>query len=94
MDLAWMAWTWQTGLFFIGIAFLLTVLTTLAVLKPEVERVGVLTLATTRGDRLFIGLLTAAYINLAWIGIGAEGANAWPGFAASMLVLLAIMWKG
>jgi predicted small integral membrane protein len=62
--------------------------------SPTVERKGRLPIATTRGDRLFIGLLTAAYINLAWIGISAENANAWPGFGLSMLVLLLIMWKG
>ena len=37
--------------------------------SPTVERKGFLPIATTRGDRLFIGLLSAAYINLAW----------WPG---------------
>ena len=26
-DLAWMAWTWQTGLFFVGIASLLLIMT-------------------------------------------------------------------
>ncbi|WP_235023197.1 DUF2160 family membrane protein, partial [Caballeronia glebae] len=51
-------------------------------------------LATTRGDRLFIGLLTAAYVNLAWLAISAEGSSSWPGFAASVLIVLAIMWKG
>ena len=28
-DLAWMAWTWQTGLFFVGIASLLLIMTLL-----------------------------------------------------------------
>jgi predicted small integral membrane protein len=36
---------------------------------PTVARKGFLPLVTTRGDRLFIGLLTAAYINLAWTGL-------------------------
>jgi hypothetical protein len=31
-------------------------------------RKGFLPMATTRGDRLFIGLLSAAYINLALVG--------------------------
>jgi len=33
-------------------------------------------------------------VNLAWIGISAEGSTSWPGSLASLLVLLAIMWKG
>ncbi|AMJ61428.1 DUF2160 domain-containing protein [Bosea sp. PAMC 26642] len=69
MDLAWMAWTWQTGLFFAGIASLLVLLTLLAIWRPETERVGALGIATTRGDRLFISLLGSAFIHLAWLGL-------------------------
>jgi predicted small integral membrane protein len=69
MDLAWMAWTWQTAVFFAVIASLLACMTVLAVLRPETERVGVLRIPTTRGDRLFISLLGAAFINLAWLGL-------------------------
>ena len=68
-DLAWMAWTWQTGVFFAVIAGLLALMTTLAVWRPETERVGVLGIPTTRGDRLFVSLLGAAFIHLAWLGL-------------------------
>ncbi|MFK8252613.1 DUF2160 domain-containing protein [Ancylobacter terrae] len=68
-NLAWMAWTWQTGLFFAVIASLLTVFTVVAVRYPERERVGVLRIPTTRGDRLFITLLGSAFICLGWIGL-------------------------
>ena len=68
-DFAWMAWTWQTALFFAGIASLLLGMTVLAVYRPETERVGVLRIPTTRGDRLFISLLGAAFIHLAWLGL-------------------------
>ena len=37
--------------------------------SPTVARKGLLPLVTTRGDRLFIGLLAAAYVNLAWTGL-------------------------
>jgi predicted small integral membrane protein len=69
IDLAWMAWTWQTGLFFLAIVVALAIMTALAVFRPETERVGVLRLATTRGDRLFIALLGSAFIHLGWIGL-------------------------
>lgn len=36
---------------------------------PEAERVGVLSIPTTRGDRLFISLILAAVIHLVWIGL-------------------------
>jgi len=67
METAWMAWTWQTGLFFALLASVLTVMTLLAIFKPETERVGVLRIPTTRGDRLFISLLCAAFIHIIWI---------------------------
>ena len=34
---------------------------------PTIERRGFLPMATTRGDRLFIGLLGAAWIHLGWL---------------------------
>ncbi|MDQ8732379.1 DUF2160 family membrane protein [Bradyrhizobium sp. LHD-71] len=67
--LAWMAWTPATGLFFALLAATLLAMTLLALAKPEAERVGVLGIPTTRGDRLFISLIIAAVIHLAWIGV-------------------------
>jgi predicted small integral membrane protein len=73
MDIAWMAWTWQTGLFFLLLAATFCVMTSLAIRYPEAERYGLLRIPTTRGDRLFLSLLGAAFIHLAWIGfVGAE----------------------
>jgi predicted small integral membrane protein len=90
----WMYWTPEVALFFGCIVVMLAGMTMWELRSPTTERKGFLPIPTTRGDRLFIGLLAAAYVNLAWIGISAQGSNSWPGFAASVLVLLAIMWKG
>ena len=67
-SIAWMAWTLPTAIFFAAIAGTLAVMTWLAAVYPEAERVGVLRIPTTRGDRLFISLITAAVIHLLWIG--------------------------
>ena len=67
-SIAWMAWTLPTAIFFCALAATLAVMTWLAVRYPEAERVGVLRIPTTRGDRLFISLIMAAVIHLAWIG--------------------------
>jgi len=82
MSLDWMAWTWQTGLFFVAIFLTLAVMTLLAIRWPEAERVGVLGIATTRGDRLFVTLLGSAFIHLGWLGIVGE-----PVWGASLLSL-------
>ena len=67
-NVAWMAWTPPTAIFFCALATTLAVMTWLAVRYPEAERVGVLRIPTTRGVRLFISLIMAAVIHLAWIG--------------------------
>ena len=48
-------------------------MTGLAIRYPEAERYGVLRIPTTRGDRLFLSLLGAAFIHLAWIGLVGVG---------------------
>jgi len=63
-----MAWTPATAIFFFVIALILLGMTWLAIRRPEVARVGILGIATTRGDRLFVSLIGAALIHLAWIG--------------------------
>ena len=65
--IAWMAWTLPTAIFFVMIAMTLGVMTWLAAVYPEAERVGILRIPTTRGDRLFISLVLAAVIHLLWI---------------------------
>jgi predicted small integral membrane protein len=69
MTLEWMAWTLPTAVFFITIALILTAMTIWETVSPTIERRGLLPIATTRGDRLFIGLLGSAYIHLAWVGL-------------------------
>ena len=84
MALGWMAWTWQTALFF-GLLFcVLAVMTTLAALRPERDRIGMLGLPTTRGDRLFLTLLGAAFIHLGWLALAGEA----PLWGASILSLI------
>lgn len=70
MGLSWMAWTWETGLFFVMIALFLLAMTIWEICSPGGNpRRGLLAIETTRGDRLFISLLGSAFINLAWLGL-------------------------
>ena len=64
-----MAWTPVTAAFFAGIAVLLAGMGIWEVRSPSVPRRGVLPMTTTRGDRLFVGLLASAFLHLAWIGL-------------------------
>lgn len=71
--LTWMAWTWPTALFFIGLFVAMGIITIIEIRKPGTSvRHGALGLTTTRGDRLFLSLLGSAYIFLIWLGLIGE----------------------
>lgn len=87
--LEWMAWTWQTAAFFGVIACFLVAMTIWEIARPGgAPRRGVLGLDTTRGDRLFISLLAAAYLHLAWLALIA--APLWGATVASVILALAV----
>jgi predicted small integral membrane protein len=88
MDLAWMAWTWQTATFFVAVFLLLVAMGVWHRFSPTVERIGVLGFATTRGDRLFISLLGSAWIHLLWLGL--VGPELWWASAISVLYAIAV----
>ena len=99
----WMVWTTPVAVFFICIALMLAGMTVWEIRSPTVMRKGFLPIATTRGDRLFIGLLTAAYINLAFVGMAGHFAewfslenepSIWISFVLSMAALFLVMRKG
>ncbi len=68
MKLEWMAWTLPTAIFFGAIFLMLLGMTLWQVASPTIERRGFLPIVTTRGDRLFIGLLSGGFIHLIWLG--------------------------
>ena len=99
----WMAWTTPVAVFFISIALMLAGMTAWEIKSPTVMRKGFLPIETTRGDRLFIGLLCAAYVNLAFLGLSGrlaellglpEDPSIWFSFVLSLAVLALVMRKG
>ena|SRR5882672_6531026 len=99
----WMAWTLPVAVFFSSIVVMLIVMTVLEIRFPTVVRKGFLPMETTRGDRLFIGLLSAAYVNLAFVAVSEkmvtwfsldQEPSIWISFVVSMLVLALILRKG
>ena len=99
----WMAWTPPVAVFFVCIVLMLIGMTLWELKSPTTERRGFLPMATTRGDRLFIGLLSAAYVNLAFVGLSktltewlglANEPSVWISLVISMALLALIMKKG
>ena len=69
MSFQWMAWTLPTAVFFASVAVALATLTWLELRWPTKARRGRLPLTTTRGDRLFISLLAAAFVHVFWLAL-------------------------
>jgi len=99
----WMAWTTPVAVFFSCIGLMLFGMTVWEIKSPTSARRGFLPLVTTRGDRLFIGLLCAAYVNLGFVGISGKlmgwldlesEPSIWISFVVSVAVLALIMRKG
>lgn len=99
----WMAWTTPVAVFFSCIGLMLMGMTVWEIKSPTTLRKGFLPIETTRGDRLFIGLLVAAYTNLAFVGLSGWMADwlsleadpsIWISFVISMGLLALIMRKG
>ena len=90
INLEWMAWTIPGAAFFTFIGVVLALMTIWEIVQPTTERKGFLPLSTTRGDRLFIGLLTSGFIHLAWVGF----TDFHPGYAtAACLVWLGVLMR-
>ena len=99
----WLAWTLPVAVFFCSIVLMLVVMTVWELKSPTSLRKGWLPMATTRGDRLFIGLLSAAYLNLAFVAVSEkmitwfnleQEPSIWFSFVVSMLLLGVILRKG
>jgi predicted small integral membrane protein len=87
--LSWMAWTWQTAVFFLAIGFLLMCMAIWEWRRPGgAPRRGILRIDTTRGDRLFISLLGTAFIFLGWLA--AFGSGLWGAAAVAVVYAFAV----
>ncbi|RJL32903.1 DUF2160 domain-containing protein [Bailinhaonella thermotolerans] len=88
----WMVWTLPTALVFAGLAVLLAGMAIWGHLSPPVARRGFLRMETDRGDRLYIGLLTAAAVLALWIAV--TDLSMWLALACAVLAALVVLIWG
>jgi predicted small integral membrane protein len=86
--LGWMVWTTPTAAIFVGLGVLLSVMAVWGRLSPPVARRGFLGMATDRGDRLYIGLISAAVVLVGWIAV--SDLSMWLALGCALLVLVVI----
>jgi predicted small integral membrane protein len=84
----WMVWTPSVAIFFSVIILALVGMTIWEIKSPDVPRKGFLPMRTTRGDRFFMGILGAAFINLAWLGF--TDLTQWIGLGLSLVYMFII----
>jgi len=84
LTLEWMEWTVPTAIFCSSIILIVIAMTIWQTVSPSMERRGFLPIPTTPGDRLFIGILSSAYIFFAWVG--------WIQFALWILLPVVVCW--
>jgi len=65
----WMRWSWQSAVFFGSIFASIVALTVWDLVSPGVRSKGLLPMATTRGDRLFLGIVLTIGLFLVWLAI-------------------------
>ena len=94
MGISWMAWTWPTALFFLYIFGSIAAMGVWEYYSPGGNpRRGIFALDTTRGDRLFIALLVAAFIHLGFV-YATETESFWLPLGVSAAVGLVILRFG
>jgi predicted small integral membrane protein len=67
--MAWMVWTLPTALLFTAIFAMLGYMTFIDLRHPVLPRKGFLPMVTSRGDRLYVGMMVTAFIQLIWLGV-------------------------
>jgi predicted small integral membrane protein len=67
--MAWMVWTLPTALLFTAIFAMLGYMTFIDLRHPVLPRKGFLPMVTSRGDRLYVGMMLTAFIQVIWLGV-------------------------
>ena len=90
---SWMYWTIPSGIAFGALFLVLAAMAVWDMRSPSVPRKGFLPIETTRGDRLFIAIMTMVGLHLVWLGVIGVGA-VWVVTAASAASAVLIGRRG
>jgi len=87
-----MVWTGPTAAVFAGLGLLLCAMAIWGRISPPVARRGFLRIETDRGDRLYIGLISAAVVLAGWIAV--TDLSMWVALGCAFAVALTIGFWG
>lgn len=89
---AWMYWTLPSAIAFITLFNVLVGMTVWEILSPTVARRGFFPIETTRGDRLFIGIMSMIIIFLLWLAFVGDKNLAVPTTISAVWFLIESLW--
>jgi len=92
-EFRWMQWNWAGTLFFAFLCLSITALTFWDMKTPGNRKKGFLPIPTTRGDRLFIGIMGSIGFTLLWL-VFAGNQGLWLTFIALGIFNLILAFKG
>ena len=89
---AWMLWTVPSAIGFALIVGIIIVINIVDVWLPGYSRKGFLPIATTRGDRVYIALVAAAFVFLLWMKFLPEKGLIYSPAVVVPLALVLVIW--
>jgi predicted small integral membrane protein len=81
-----MYWTWPSAIFFLVIILTIIGLNLWDTFFPDIKRKGFLPITTSRGDRVFIAIISTIGICIAWLGVAGNSL-----FIGA--IILSIIWN-
>lgn len=90
--MSWMRWTLGSAAFFGSIIAMLVFLTFYDMRSPGYPRKGILPIKTSRGDRVFMSLLTWALIMLLWLALVPSLPPWWPMGISAIAGTIILRW--
>ena len=85
-EFQWMYWTWPSLVLFIVLIITIIGLSLWDTFSPDIKRKGFLPIATSRGDRVFIAIISTIGLYLVWLGVAGNSL-----FIGA--VILSIIWN-
>ena len=89
---AWMLWTVPSAIAFALIVTLIIIVNIVDVFVPGYSRKGFLPIATTRGDRLYIALVSVVLVFLLWMKFVPENGLIYSLAVVLPLFLVLMIW--
>jgi predicted small integral membrane protein len=92
MDLSWMQWTPPTILIFIGVIVMLAVMTIWDIRVSSIRRKGFLPIGFTRGERLFLSIVTFLGTMIVWMAFLPDTNLLFALPVAAVLIFIVVRW--